>query len=213
MRPRRLVGVADELPIFELPLVLLPGERVPLHIFEERYKRMIGSCLENDEPFGVVLRDADGARSFGCTAFVTEVLERFDDGRLNVVVTGAEPFRVLDRFDDPEAPAAEIEVETEAEAESDLDAAEVARSAFLDLAERASGERPAEDEIAAESAYGIAARIELPVEFKQRLLQSRGEAERMQMLAKALQRLQDALERAEVIADQARSNGKVRIGP
>jgi len=204
--------VADELPIFELPLVLLPGERVPLHIFEERYKRMIGDCLENGEPFGVVLRDADGARSIGCTAFVTEVLDRFDDGRLNVVVTGGAPFRVLDRFDDPDSPAAEVEVEPEADAEGDLDAAAVARAAFLDLAERASGERPPEDEIAAETAYGIAARIELPIDFKQRLLQVRGEAERMRMLAKALQRLQDALEGAEEIAEQARSNGKVHIG-
>jgi ATP-dependent Lon protease len=206
--------VADELPIFELPLVLLPGERVPLHIFEERYKRMIGDCIESGEPFGIVLRDDDGARSTGCTAFVTEVLERFDDGRLNVVVTGGEPFRVLDRFDDPESPAAEVEVELEAafEPEGDLDAAAVARAAFLDLAERASGERPDEDEIAVESAYGIAARIELPVEFKQRLLQARDEAERMRMLARALKRLQEAIDRAEDIAEQARSNGKVHFG-
>ena len=210
--------MADELPIFELPMVLLPGERVPLHIFEERYKRMIGDCLESGEPFGVVLRDADGARSTGCTAFVTEVLERFEDGRLNVVVTGGEPFRVLDRFDDPEAPAAEVEVEASGEAEVETEAtdgataAEQARAVFLDLAERASGERPDEGEIAAESAYGIAARIELPVEFKQRLLQVRDEAERMQMLATALQRLREALDNAEEIAEHARSNGKVRLG-
>jgi Lon protease-like protein len=204
--------VADELPIFELPLVLLPGERVPLHIFEERYKRMIGDCLESGEPFGIVLRDDDGARSFGCTAFVTDVLERFDDGRLNVVVTGGEPFRVLDRFDDPESPAAEVEVEADSAGEDDLDAGEVAREVFLDLAERASGERPDEEEIAAESAYGIAARIELPVEFKQRLLQARDEAERMRMLARALKRLQDAIDGAEEISERARSNGKVDIG-
>jgi ATP-dependent Lon protease len=205
--------VTDELPIFELPLVLLPGETVPLHIFEERYKRMIGDCLESGEPFGVILRDADGARSIGCTAFVTEVLERFEDGRLNVVVTGGEPFRILDRFDDPESPSAEIEVESDPNAEGDFDAAEVARAAFLDLAERASGERPDESEIAEETAYGIAARIELPVEFKQRLLGVREEAERMRMLAKALRRLKDALDNAEAIAEHARSNGKVRIGP
>lgn len=192
--------------------MLLPGERVPLHIFEDRYKRMIGECLESGEPFGVVLRDGEGARSFGCTAFVTEVLERFDDGRLNVVVTGGEPFRILDRFDDPESPAAEVEVEADSASEGDLDAGAVARAAFLDLAERASGERPDEDEIAAESAYGIAARIELPVEFKQRLLQARDEAERMRMLARALKRLEDAIEGAEEISERARSNGKVDLG-
>jgi Lon protease-like protein len=207
------MGVTDELPIFELPLVLLPGERVPLHIFEERYKRMIGDCLESGDPFGVVLRDTDGARSTGCTAFVTEVLERFDDGRLNIVVTGGEPFRVLDRFDDPERPAAEVEVETESDAEPGSEAAEIARSAFLDLAERASGERLEAEDVASESAYDLAARIELPVEFKQRLLQTRDEDERMEMLATALQQLRDALEQAEEVAERARSNGKVRIKP
>ena len=80
---------ATELPIFELPVVLLPGELMPLHIFEERYKRMIGHCLETEEPFGIVLRDDElGARRIGCTARVTEVIEQFDDGRMNIVVTG-----------------------------------------------------------------------------------------------------------------------------
>jgi hypothetical protein len=67
-----------ELPIFELPLVLLPGEQVPLHIFEERYKRMVGTSLELGEPFGVVLRDDEGARSVGCTAIIDDVTERFE---------------------------------------------------------------------------------------------------------------------------------------
>ncbi len=205
--------MAAELPIFELPLVLLPGEQMPLHIFEERYKRMIGGCLDSGEPFGIVLRDAEGARAIGCTAFVTEVLERFQDGRMNVVVTGGEPFRVLDRFDDPESPVAEIEIDPPTELDPDPAAADAAQAAFLDLAQRASGERPSEADVADESAFGLAARIELPVEFKQRLLGSRDEAERMRLLATALKRLQQALDRAEDVAEQAQSNGKVRIGP
>ena len=100
----------SELPLFELPIVLLPGELMPLHIFEERYKRMIGHCLEAEEPFGIVLRDDDGsARRIGCTARVTEVLERFDDGRMDIIVTGEEPFRVLERFDGTDYPAGEVE--------------------------------------------------------------------------------------------------------
>src|SRR5688500_13332660 len=172
---------------------------------------MIGDCLESGDPFGVVLRDTDGARAVGCTAFVTAVLERFDDGRLNIVVTGGEPFRILDRFDNPERPAAEVEVETESDAEAGSDAADEARAAFLDLAERAAGESPAAEDVATEGSYDLAARIELPVEFKQRLLQSRDEDERMKMLAAALGQLREALEQAEEVAERARSNGKVRI--
>ncbi len=90
--------------------MLLPGELLPLHIFEERYKRMIARCLEDGEPFGIVFRDDEGgARRVGCEARVTEVIERFDDGRLNIIVTGERPFRVLDRFEAPDYPAGEVE--------------------------------------------------------------------------------------------------------
>jgi len=141
-------GDAVELPIFELPLVLLPGELLPLHIFEDRYKRMIARCLEDGEPFGVVFRDTDGgARRVGCEARVTEVTERFADGRLNIVVTGERPFKVLDRFEASEFPSGEVEpVETIGdEAEEDdtkADGATSAREAFADLVEKVGGEKP-----------------------------------------------------------------------
>ena len=71
---------------------------------------MVGRSLDEGEPFGIVLRDDDGARSIGCTARVDDVLERFEDGRMNIVVSGEEPFKVLDRFEAAEYPAGEVEV-------------------------------------------------------------------------------------------------------
>ncbi|MSO42365.1 MAG: peptidase S16 [Solirubrobacterales bacterium] len=199
-----------DLPIFELPLVLLPGERIPLHIFEERYKRMIGVSLEQDQPFGVVFRDDDGARSIGCAARVEEVLEQFDDGRMNIVVTGEERFRVLDRFDSNDFPQGEVEWIAEEEAEAgDIDAAASAREAFAELAERATGDRPSDEELEGSSSYEIAARVELPADTKQRLLEMRDEDERMTLLANALRAVEKALDRAEEVAEHARGNGKV----
>jgi Lon protease-like protein len=206
--------MAGDLPIFELPVVLLPGEQIPLHIFEERYKRMVGHSLDENEPFGVVLHDDDGARSIGCTARIDEVLERFDDGRMNIVVSGESPFRVLDRFEAGDYPAGEIELIDEGDEVPpiDDDAAGAARQAFAELAERATGERPEESELEAAGAYEIAARVELPVETKQRLLETRDEDERMQLLANALRAVEKALERAEEAAERARGNGKVDFG-
>jgi Lon protease-like protein len=201
-----------ELPIFELPLVLLPGEQVPLHIFEERYKRMIGTSLEQGEPFGIVLRDDEGARSVGCTARVDDVLERFDDGRMNVVVSGEAPFKVLDRFESTEYPAGEVELMAEEEVPPiDEEAASAAREAFAELAEKATGERPEPEELDDASAYAIAARIELPPDTKQRLLETRDEDERMTLLANALGAVGKALERAEEAAERAAGNGKVKF--
>ena len=207
--------MAGELPIFELPAVLLPGELMPLHIFEERYKRMIGHCLETEEPFGVVFRDDDGsARRIGCTARVTEVLEQFDDGRLDIVVTGVEPFRVLERFEAEEYPAGEVEAVPAADDADgdDVEAADATREAFAELVERVSGNEVESDELAGSDAYAIASRVELPVETKQRLLELRSEDERMRTLGRALGTLIETLSRSREIAERARMNGKVVFG-
>jgi Lon protease-like protein len=210
-----MAGDGTELPIFELPVVILPGELLPLHIFEERYLRMIGHCLETAEPFGIVFRDDDGtAHRIGCTARVTEVLERFDDGRMNVVVTGEQPFRVLERFEEPDYPAGEVEPLSadDEPPEDDPEAADMARQAFAELVRRVSGDTPDDLDIETEDAYGIAARVELPVETKQALLEQRAESERMRMLGNALRALVAAVARSSEIAERAKMNGKVIVG-
>src|SRR4029079_18746362 len=84
----------SDLPVFPLPLVLLPGELLPLHIFEPRYRELVGRCLAGPGPFGVVLDDDSGVREVGCLARDLTVLERLADGRLNVVVSGGEAGRL-----------------------------------------------------------------------------------------------------------------------
>ncbi len=141
------------------------------------------------------------------------MLERFDDGRLNVVVSGEEPFKVLDRFEAPDYPAGEVElIPPDDIVALDDDAAGAARDAFAELAERATGERPEPEELETASAYAIASRVELPVDTKQRLLELRDEDERMGLLANALKAVEKALERAEESAERARTNGKVHFG-
>ena len=204
-----------ELPIFELPLVLLPGELLPLHIFEERYKRMIARCVDDGEPFGIVFRDDEGgARRVGCEARVTEVTERFDDGRLNILVTGERPFRVLDRFDSPDYPAGEVAPVDPAGTEGEtgvVDAASEAREAFAELVRTVGGEEPERAELEATDSYGIAARVELPPETKQQLLELRSEPRRMEVLSAALQPLRRAVARSRDIAEREKMNGKVII--
>jgi len=84
----------DWLPLFPLGVVLLPGQTLPLHIFEERYKQMIGECLESDRPFGLVCYTGAEMKAAGCTARVTDVLKRYPDGRLDVLCAGQRRFRI-----------------------------------------------------------------------------------------------------------------------
>jgi Lon protease-like protein len=203
-----------ELPIFELPAVILPGELLPLHIFEDRYVRMIGHCLESSEPFGIVFRDDEGtAHRIGCTARVQEVVERFEDGRMNIIVSGEQPFKVLERFEDADYPAGEVEpIDASDEPdEEDPEEADATRSAFAELVERVSGEVPETIELEADDSYSIAARVELPSETKQALLEQRSEPERMRMLGNALRALVTAVGRSREIAERAKMNGKVIV--
>jgi Lon protease-like protein len=83
------------LPLFPLDLVLLPGTPLPLHIFEPRYQEMIGECVEQSRPFGVV-RAKDGAvAEIGCTAEIITVTKKYEDGRMDIVTQGRERFEVM----------------------------------------------------------------------------------------------------------------------
>src|SRR5918911_3120210 len=93
-----------DFPLFPLPVVLLPSEVVPLHIFEERYKTMIGECIDSGREFGIVWLADDGLKEVGCTARVAEVLERMDDGRMNILAQGGRPFRMLRKIEDMACP-------------------------------------------------------------------------------------------------------------
>jgi Lon protease-like protein len=84
------------LPLFPLGVVLLPGNLLPLHIFEQRYKTLIGECLQSESPFGVLLYDGSRLASAGCTATIDEVRKRYPDGRLDIVTRGQQRFAVLE---------------------------------------------------------------------------------------------------------------------
>jgi Lon protease-like protein len=198
--------------LFPLGLVALPSELVPLHIFEHRYRTMIAECLEQDAEFGIVWASPDGQQDVGCAMEVTEVLERLDDGRINILTRGTRPFRlVAEQFDKP-YPAGTVEfLEDDLEA-VDEEAAEVAHRAYADLVEQATEKVLEGPEVEAMTAYEMAATVDFGLEAKQGLLDLRSESARLRLVTRlfrsAAKRL-DFMERAQA---RARSNGKVRFG-
>ena len=201
----------ESFPLFPLGLVLLPGELVPLHIFEERYKLMIGECLEQESEFGIIWLSDDGLREVGCAARITRVLERFDDGRLNILIEGTEPFRLTRRIEDLPYPAGDIEPLAD-DGETDQEALDRARSRYADLVEEVTETRPEPELLGQLGAYGMAATLEVAPAAKQALLELRSESGRLEQLealfAEALQRIK----MAERAAEQARGNGHLRPG-
>jgi Lon protease-like protein len=201
--------VLERFPLFPLGLVLLPQELVPLHIFEERYKLMIGECLEADSEFGIVWLADDGLRDVGCTARITRVIEQFEDGRMNILVEGAHPFRLLRRIDDMPYPAGDVELLEDFDPDADPELAERARARYAELVEVATEEKPDLDAIAGLDAYGMAATVEHPPEAKQGLLELRAENDRLRMVEEMFRTAIKRVAYAEEAAERAQTNGSV----
>jgi Lon protease-like protein len=205
--------IVERFPLFPLGIVLLPGETVPLHIFEERYKTMIGECLDGDTEFGVIWLSDDGLREVGCSAAIPRLLERADDGRMNILVEGTQPFRLLRRVEDLVYPAGDVELLEDGRAEvPDSQAAAMARERYADLVDRATDSRPSDEDLEQLDAYGMAATVEFSLAAKQELLELRDEGARLERLGGLLDEALRRIDYAERAGELARSNGRARPG-
>jgi Lon protease-like protein len=198
----------ERFPLFPLGLVLLPQEVVPLHIFEERYKVMIGECLDDEREFGILWLAEGGLREIGCSARIDRVVERFDDGRMVILIEGASPFRLLRRIEDLPYPAGDIELLEDVEEEPSTGGP--ARERYADLLERVTDERPAPADLGALDAYGMAATVDVELDAKQELLELRSERGRLEKLVDLFAATLKRIDQAEKVAERARGNGSVR---
>jgi Lon protease-like protein len=205
-----MAPVEERFPLFPLGIVLLPTEIVPLHIFEDRYKLMIGECVEQETEFGIVWLSDDGLKEIGCSARVAEVLDELDDGRMNILVQGCRPFRLERRIEDLPYPAGDVEFLEDTDEGDELLASE-ARGAYADLVETITDERPGLDELEGLTSYGMAATIELAEAPKQALLEERSEDARLKTVGDLFSTALHRIENAEEAQERAKSNGKVRF--
>jgi Lon protease-like protein len=204
--------LSREFPLFPLGLVALPGELIPLHIFEERYKTMMDECLREEREFGIVWLADDGLREIGCACEIERVLERMDDGRMNLLARGTRPFRVVERQAHLAYPAGVIEFVEDGDADADPELAESAHEAYAELVKLATDRDPDPGELSELGAYAMAATIDFGLEAKQGLLDLRSENARLKLVTRLLRAAIKRLEFVEHAQERARSNGKVKLG-
>src|ERR1051326_938420 len=196
------------LPLFPLQVVLFPGGELPLHIFEDRYKEMIGEILEERQEFGVVLASEKGIVNTGCTATVDKVLRRYPDGRMDILTRGRRRFEILllndelsylrgsvDFFDDEQSTPAPTEIQQRAiEGYNQLQAL--------------SSSRPLDSEESQDPRLSF--RLAEPVPdlgFRQALLTTRSEADRLRQIADFLPTYVVKQRRIQHVKDIAPRNG------
>jgi Lon protease-like protein len=196
----------EEIGLFPLGIVLLPTERVPLHIFEPRYRELIGECIEEGREFGLVYADEDGIRDVGTRARVAAILERFDDGRLNILVEGGRRFAVERLTEGRTFMTAEVsEVDDDGGGVED-ETRVAATGAFRALAALAGAELELEED-APELSFILAAQVELAADEKQFLVESRSEQERLERVAELLDNARRTLIATRELSEKAKRNG------
>jgi Lon protease-like protein len=202
----------DELGLFPLGVVLLPTERLPLHIFEERYKELIGECLERDGEFGLVYADDDGLRDLGTRARVEEVLTRFEDGRLNILVEGGERFRLTELTDGRSFSTGLVAPIVDDEDPAEAAAVDEALRLFGLLREVTSSDVDPPDAGMAQLSYALAGKVELPADAKLKLLGETSERMRMELVQDLLTNAVLTAQRVQRAAQRAATNGRVDLG-
>ena len=200
----------EAFPLFPLGIVMLPSEMVPLHIFEERYQLMVGECLDEDREFGIVWASDAGLSAVGCSGRITQVLERMEGGRMNILVRGTRPFRLVARTPDRPYPAGTVEPLDDEGGEVPPELAATARERYAALVERVTDSRPEAGELDQLDAYGMAATIEYALAPKQALLEERSEAKRLELVAGMLDSMLRKLDASDQAGDLAKTNGKLR---
>ncbi len=198
-----------ELGLFPLPIVLVPTERIPLHIFEPRYLELITECYESDEEFGLVLATGDGAvHEVGTRAAVLELFE-LEDGRLNIVVEGRARFRLLELKGGRSFKTALVEPVTDDPESVEPATSNRALEVFRELAKEAESDvdvPPSDSELLD---FELAARVDFGTDAKQELLASTSPRARMTRLVELLELSIEAIRRERKLRELAGRNGKV----
>jgi Lon protease-like protein len=202
----------SDIPLFPLNVVLLPGAPLPLHIFEERYKQMVNECLESESEFGMVLADESGTRRVGCTARIVELVERYEDGRMLILVEGSRRFKLNNILTGRSYYMGEIEY-LEEEPEEDVNALAEECIALLERVVEAATEGSVGIEIEPpyrNLSFAIAGRVEFDLETRQQILELTSEKERLQKVKELLTAAAQRLERERQAREKAQTNGHLR---
>ena len=197
---------------FPLGIVLLPTEQLPLHIFEERYKELVDECLEQDGEFGLVYADDDGLRDLGTRARVVEVLTRFEDGRLNILVEGGDRFRLVELTDGRSFSTGLVTPIEDVDDSAEAAAVDEALRLFGLLREVTESEVDAPERELSQLSFALAGKVELPADDKLGLLAETSERLRMELVQELLANAVLTAQRVRRAAERASTNGKVDLG-
>ena len=167
-----------KIPLFPLNIVVLPYEKVSLHIFEPRYKKMISESIENDTPFGIVLNNNGSVDSIGCSLNVTKVLKHYNNGEYDLIATGEKCFQIIDKVKKDDLWIGNIEYMENPIIEDKKILTEV-QNKYLELLVKLGKEEDFDIYLERKISYQFLIGISLPLNLKRSILLLESEQERL----------------------------------
>jgi len=199
-----------KIPLFPLDVVLFPGAALPLHVFESRYREMVGECLTRCRPFGVVRAQPEGLAVIGCTAEIVRVLERYPDGRLDILCQGLKRFEIESLDNSRSFLQAEADFFEDEGALADRALREKCAASHFEALELIGAENAGVGfDLDQPISFQLAFAIPYNLEFKQELLGIRCDAERTERLLDFYDALLPKLRRGVQASKISSGNGNV----
>jgi ATP-dependent Lon protease len=205
---------ADRIPLFPLNIVLFPGQAVPLHIFERRYREMTRHCLDTNSPFGIIFYHEGNFAHVGCSAMIVKILKEYEDGRSDILTAGQRAFRLMRTHEERLYFEADVEyldedfTGTEARISTRLE--ELFNQCHRILFDQQDAP-PFETEGSISLAYHVASELPLDAAFRQELLELRSEAKRQHRLVERLAEWYPQLQDRERMRGKAGGNGHGKL--
>ena len=172
----------DNMPLFLLNIVAVPKERIPLHIFEPRYKRMIKDSIKTGDPFGIVLKDDKGVKSIGCSVKIIRVLKEHPTGEYDIIVQGQQCFRIKDKVQENDQLWIGKVTYLEDQESVPADLLEKTRDQYLHILLKLGLNEDMERHMSKDRSFDFIEFINLPNKIKQQLIETNDENQRLEII-------------------------------
>ena len=172
----------DSMPLFPLNIVAVPKERIPLHIFEPRYKRMIKDSIKTGDPFGIVLKDDKGVKSIGCSVKIIRVLKEHPTGEYDIIVQGQQCFRIKDKVQENNQLWIGNVTYLEDQESAPADLLEKTRDQYLHILLKLGLNEDMERHMSKDRSFDFIEFINLPNKIKQQLIETKDENQRLEII-------------------------------
>ena len=172
----------DNIPLFPLNIVAVPKERIPLHIFEPRYKQMIKDSIKTGDPFGIVLKDDKGVKSIGCSVKIIRVLKEHPTGEYDIIVQGLQCFRIKEKTQENNQLWIGKVTYLEDHESASADLLEKTRDQYLHILLKLGLNEDMERHMSKSRSFDFIEFINLPNKIKQQLIETNDENQRLEII-------------------------------